>query len=815
MFRNILLTTLRNLRRNKLNTLINVTGLAVSIACAISIYAFIRHEYSFDSFHSKADHIYRVVEHSRSPDGLVRQGYVTFPLAEAIRQDIPEARLVTQVFSSLDAIIQVPAAGGDYKKFEEDEMAYADPYFLQTFDYTFLAGKKEQAIASAEDVVLTRELADKFFGNAYQDRYAGLIGKSLIINKRQYRVSAVIEDIPRNSNVTFSLLLPYRDFEKRHASWAANWGSSSSGSFVFITLQEGQPPEQIEKSFPQLISKYYNEENAGRTSYYLQPLADIHVNEDYGGTIYATPSVLITAFVVMGIIVMLTACINFVNLATARSVRRAREIGIRKALGSLRRQIVAQYMLETLVLVVTATLLGLWMAQEFVQAFNSYLSVVIDYGLRLDFTVFYFLLALLLLTALAAGYYPAQVLASYRPVEALKQKISDRNTGFAGKFSLRKTLVVVQFVISQLLLIGTIVVAAQMHYAHERELGFRKEKMVMAYIPENDWQKVEAFRQELSKYSDIRSLTFCSAPPMSSSNSWNMFYNPADPAAERYSVLRKLVDPDYLETFDLELIAGRNLKENDRVYMTDSLESYHALINEEAVRTLGLSTPEEAVGQVVKSGDRRVIIVGVLRDFFTSSVQYDIGPTLMVYATNNPNWVALSLHEAKRVNELPYLRDSWEKLYPDHFYSAYTMDDFFEINAFYIIEDVMYQAFRIFAFLSILIGCMGLYGLASYLAVQRQKEIGVRKTMGASVQHITYLFTREFTLLVLLAFLMAAPLGYFAMQAWLETFAYRIELSPWFFVLALLASLLIAWLTVGYKSLAAALRNPVDSLRSE
>lgn len=815
MFKNTLLTVIRNLKRHKVNTFINVVGLAISIACAISIYAFIRHEYSFDHFHSKADRIYRVVEHYQSPDGLIKQGYVTFPLASAIREDIPEASLVSQVYNHLDAVVKVPTDNSNHKLFEEDEMAYADPFFLQVFDYNYLAGNAEQALEASEDVVLTRKLADKFFGNQYEGRYTELIGKTLLINKHPHEISAVIEDIPRNSNVTFNLLLPYQTFESLNKGWVDNWDNTNSASYVFITTEEGQKPGEVEKRFPQLVSKYYNEKIATRKSFHLQPLTDIHTNEDYGGTAYATPSVLITAFLVMGFIVMLTACINFINLATAQSVKRAKEIGIRKTLGSLRRQIIVQYMGETFALVAIATLLGLWMASEFVEAINRYLSVVIDFGLQMDYTVFYFLLALLLFTILAAGYYPAHVLSSFRPTEALKQSITAKNTGFGSKFSLRKSLVVIQFVISQILLIGTIVVAAQINFAREGELGFRKDQMIMAYLPDNDWQKVEAFRQELSSYSDIRNYSFFSAPPMSGSNNWDSFLNPADPNGEKHSLLKKSVDTSYIQTFDLELLAGRNLTESDKVFLDDSTQRFNALLNEEAVRTLGFTSAEAAVGNVIKMGKQEVLVAGVLKDFFTTSLQQGVQPCVLSYQTYNPNFVALHLYEAKSVHEIPYLKTIWESLYPNQFFTAYTMQDYFVYGAFYVIEDVMYQAFRIFSFLAILIGCMGLYGLVSYLALQRQKEIGVRKTMGASVQHITYLFTREFTLLVVLAFLIAAPVGYFAMQAWLQTFAYRIDLNAWFFVGAFATSLFIAWLTVGYQSLLAAMKNPIDSLRSE
>lgn len=816
MFRNILISTFRNLKRNKLNTLINVVGLAISIACAITIYAFIRHEYSFDHFHSRADRIYRLVTHYRGSNGLSKSGHIAFPVATALRNDFPDAGIVSQVYAERDAVIKVEDEQGGHKLFEENDVAYADEFFLQTFDYERIAGPQGKLLQNPDEVVLTRKLAEKFFGYTDAGRMDELIGKTLIINQQNYRITAILEDVPRNTNVPFTLLLPYRTFAKNNETWVSEWNSTSSGSYVFFTFPEGQSPAELESRLPAFVKKYFDEEAAARTSYFFQPLAEVHTDESYGGTVYATPAILIVAFVTMGIIVLLTACINFINLATAQSVKRAKEIGIRKTLGSLRGQIILQYIGETLLLTLLATLIGLWIAQEFIQAFNSYLSPVIDYGLQLDYTVFYFLLALLLLTALLAGYYPAHVLASFHPVEALRKSLNTRKAGFAGGFSLRKSLVVVQFVISQILLIGTIIVASQMRYVHERDLGFKKDNMIITFIPENNRQKSEQFKAAIGSQAVVRNVSFSSGPPLSSSNSGTSMYRPEMGGMEKISIERKYVDPDYLETFGIKLLAGRDLTENDRVYLTDSTPTYNLLLNEKAVHQLGFTSPEEALGHTVYTyGEQEAIVVGVVEDFFNNSLQEEIRPCLLFYGTNWTEVAAISLHEDRTVAELPFLQTTWEELYPDHFFLAMTMDEYFEYGAFYVIEDVMYQAFRIFAFLSILIGCLGLYGLVSYLALQRQKEIGVRKTLGAGIAHIIYLFSREFTLLVLIAYLIAAPVGFFAMQAWLETFAYRIALSPWIFVLAFLASLLIAWLTVGYKSLSAALSNPVDSLRSE
>ncbi|MDF9797104.1 putative ABC transport system permease protein [Catalinimonas alkaloidigena] len=816
MLRNFLTTTLRNLKRNKFNTLINISGLALSIACCVFIYAFVKHEYSFDAFHTNSERIYRIVEDYKGAEGISHQGYTTFPLARALRNDFPEIKRVTQIFNQLNVVVKIPEENGDKRMFEEDDLAYADQYYLTTFNYKLLAGQKEGLLSTPDEVVLTRALADKYFGYTERGDYQELIGKTIMVEKEPYQISAILEDIPRNTNVTFRVLLPFVAFEKIFPDWYSSWNNTSSGSYTFVRLEEGYSKERLEQQLVGFVKKYFDEETAARKTYRLQALAEIHTDELYGGTTYATPSVLIIAFVSMGIIVLVTACINFINLATAQSVKRAKEIGIRKALGSLKIQLVVQYMMETLLLTVTASLIGLYLAEEFVQAFNDYLSVVIDFGLKIENSVVYFLIGLSLLITFLAGYYPAHVLAGFRPAEALKQSINAKNTGFAGRFSLRKSLVVVQFVISQVLIFGTIVVATQMNYVHERDLGFRKNDLNIIFIPESDAQKIESFKNQLTSQSIVDKVSFSSGPPLSGSTSWTSIYNPQLGDAEKYGIERKSTDPNYLSTFNISLVAGRNLRESDLVTLDDSLKTYNVLLNEKAVKTLGFPLIEAAVGHTVKTdGEREAVIAGVVEDFFNAPLQQEIHPCLLYYSNDRIETVAISLHEPKAAHELTFVQDAWELLFPDHFYTAVSLDDYFEMNAFYVIEDVMYQSFKIFVFLSIFIGCLGLFGLVSYLALQRQKEIGIRKTMGATIDHIIYLFSKEFSMLVLLAFLVAAPLSYYTMQAWLETFEYRIPLSAWFFIITFILSMLIAWFTVGYKSFTAARRNPVDSLRNE
>ena len=816
MFKNYLLTTLRTFRRNKMNTLINGAGLALSMACCIAIYVFVEDEYTFDSYHRQADQIYRVVGQFEGNEGVQYEGSVTYPLAKAMRNDFPDLPLVTQVVAFHEAILKTSDEASPLLTDTQrgNGLTYADQYFLRMFDHPLLAGDTKSILTTPSEVVLTQELADRLYGHDYQDRYDELLGKTLIVNQEPYQISGVARNVPQNSNITFDLLLPIQAYE-RDRDWLEDaWGNINSDWFTFVLLPESESPERVESQLVAFTDKYHDAEEAAKQSYHLQALSEVHTDEDYDGTVYATPTMLIGAFIVMGIIVLLTACINFINLATAQSVRRAKEIGIRKTLGSGRSQLMLQFLSETLLITLLAAGVALLLADWFLAAFSQYLSVVIHTDYTVDITIIYFLVALCLVITLLAGYYPARVLSGFRPVDALKQSMSQPKSGFAGKFSLRKTLVVTQFVISQLLIIGTIVVSMQMRYLREQDLGFRQDDMAVVYMPENDEQKLETFRNRITNQAAVARVSFSSGPPMSTSQSWSGAYNPLRGEDEKYGIERKGIDPQYLETFEITLAAGRNLREEDKLVPEDSLPDYNVLINERAVKIFGYGTPEEAVGQVLAHDDRRANIVGVVRDFNNTSLQQEIHPNLMYYG----GWVniaAIQLTERQAIHQLSFVRDAWEDTYPDYFYQALTMEEYFASGAMYLLEDIMFQAFRIFGFLAIVIGCLGLYGLVSYLALQRQKEIGVRKVLGATAPQIVYLFSREFTLLVLLAFAIAAPLGYFAMQAWLETFVYRIELSIVYFVLALLASVGIAWLTVGYKSVRAALSNPVDALRSE
>ena len=815
MIRNYLVTTYRSLVSNKVNAIINITGLAISIACCIFIYVFVKHEKSFDNFHSKRDRIYRIVFDDNGSQGTSYNGYVSFPTPAALRQDFPQLETVTQVYVHNKAIIGVEESNGERKLFEENEMTYADEYFFSTFDFKKIAGNNK-LLSQPDEAVLTKTLADKFFGLKKGSDYSALIGKIITVNKRSYKISAVLEDIPRNSNVACHMFLPFKVFEKDNPDLMKNWKNFYSESYAFVTLPKNYSSSHFEAGLVNFKNKYYARDDAEHYTFHAQPLKLVHTQEKYGGTFYATPSVLILAFVLMGLIVLVTSCINFINLATVQSLKRAKEIGIRKTLGSSKAALIFRFMSETMILILVASIIAVALANYFLDAFNQYLAFIVELNLHIDATIIIFLVGLALLITFLAGYYPAKLMASFQPIQALKQSIKAKHTGFSNRFSLRKVLVITQFTVSQILIIGTIVVATQMKYFRSRDLGYQKEGILTVEIPENDPQKLAVFRNKVMAWSQVKDISFNSGPPTSASNGYAELRKKEMPKNSNVNTERKFVDPHYLSAFNIKLLAGRNLMESDKVTLGDSVGNYNVLLNKKAATVLGFNSPEEAIGQqVTVQDDQHATVVGVTDNFFNVSLQLEVSPCLLFYGTNWVSMASIRMNTIESKNTLTGIEKEWQSLFPDQVYKAMTLDYYMEHKAFYVLENLMYEGFKIFVVLALIIGCMGLYGLVSFLALQRQKEIGVRKVLGASVGGIVYLFSKEFTWLVLISFLIAAPLGYFAMDSWLQTFANRIDLHAGYFIIAFLLSLIIAAFTVGFQAVKAALENPVNSLRAE
>lgn len=816
MFKNYVITNLRSLWRNKLNSIINIFGLAVSIACCIVVYVLVKHETTFDSFHSKADRIYRIVNDVKTAQGIQYNGISTFALAPALRTDFPNLETVTQLYSNNKAIIEISAKNGTRKLFEENHLSYTDPGFFKTFDVSLLAGNVNNLLTNPDEVIISKDIADKYFGNNIQSNYHSLIGSIITVNKAPYRISAIMQNMPRNSNISCNIILPFSVFAKENAKVVQDWRQNYGDSYTFITLPKDYSPLKFDNELIAFKNKYLDKESAAKETYHTQPLSKVHTDTRYGGTLYATPVIMLIAFIAMAVIILLASCINFINLATAQSLNRAKEIGIRKTLGSRKWQLAFGFMSETFLLVVMASLIALGLAYWALHAFNQYLSFIVVFDLHFDYTLFFFLIALALVITLLAGFYPAKIMAGFKPIEALKNSIKAKNAGFANRFSLRKGLVVTQFIITQLLIICTIVVALQIKYFYSKDLGYRKAGIETVEMPSNDQKKIDVFRNQVMSLSGVRNISFSSGPPTSAGNAFSEIRLPSASSKENINTERKFIDENYLSTYNIKLNAGRNLLPSDKVWLSDSLTNYNVIVNNKAIKALGFKNPYDALGKTILVDDNNnATIVGVTADFDNTSLQEESTPVMMF---NCATWVAIASIEMNATTSaatIVSIQKSWEAIYPDNIFKAMSLNDYIKHKAFYLIQDIMYKGFKIFVFLSIVIGCMGLYGLVDFLALQRKKEIGVRKVLGASARGIVYLFSKEFLWLIAIAFVIAAPLAYLAMNAWLQTFANRIEIHAAYFIIAFFISIAIAVITVGYQSVKAALANPVKSLRTE
>jgi ABC-type antimicrobial peptide transport system permease subunit len=665
-----------------------------------------------------------------------------------------------------------------------------------------------------DEVVLTRSLANRLFGADYRNRYDELIGQTLTIDRRDLRIGGVLEDVPDHTNVYFQLLLPMEMFRQDNPDWTANWESTPRASNAFFTLTEGATPEQVTDVINQLMPRHLDEDLTQRRTYHVQALSDVHTEARYGGTFFPVPLLLLGALIGLGLVVLLTGSINFVNLSTAQAIQRSKEIGIRKVLGGQKRQLLGQFLGEAGLQVVVASLLAVALADLMLDGINDYLAPYTQWVVmrfELDLSLLLFLAPLALLVTLLAGMYPALVLTRFQPAVVLKQSVATTRTGFGARFSLRKLLTVTQFAIAQVLLIGTLVTATQMRYFEEQDQGFVQDNVLMVDLPVSERNAVagELFRQQALSHASVEQVALGSAPPTSRNRSWNEGYAAG---GEKVNLEEKVIDPHYVETFGLTLVAGRNLRDVD--YAPDSVTNRAVLLNERAVHTLGFESPEAALGHTFtldRGAGIRMEVVGVLADFVNNSLKKEIQPGYFYYG--DALRVAHVRISGPPTEVLSTLQAQWEALYPDAFFQYEWVDE--HVAMLYTLEDMLYRLFRLMAGLALLVGGLGLYGLASYLMLHRRKEIGIRKTLGATVSDILFRFTREFAGLVLLAFAVATPLGYLAMRAWLGTFAHRIELHAGFFGATLLIALTLAALTVGYRSLLAAGANPVDSLRDE
>lgn len=808
MLQNYFKIAIRSLLRNKSYTFINVAGLSLGITTCLITFLIINYELSFDSFHSKADRIYRVVRNTKNASGIEKSTNTPYPFAHAFRNDFPEAGTVTQFHFQYESLVT-----SREEKSRVTNILFADSSFFDVFDFEVISGDPKKDLTQPGKVFLSEDYAGKLL-----DKDAKHIKLSNLID---LEIAGIVKTPPSPSHIHFNMIVSLPSLTKENAEEFLGfpmdqWGLNAGG-FSYILLPEGYSKNQVERNFPGFIKKYYASEEAGQENYLLQPLSEVHFDTDYSespGTTNTSASVLIIlGFIALFILVI--ACVNFINLATALSIKKAKEVGVRKTLGAQQNQLAIQYLSEAFLLTIFAAIISLGIAEFTSPAVGSFLEKNIGVNLYNNPIIVGFLIAIVLLTALLSGFYPAMVLARFNPVKALKSKFSALSS---SSVTLRKSLVVLQFFIAQVLIICTLVVSSQIRFFREKPLGFTKEAVISVPLPDNKKETLEAFRNMLATERNVKDMTYALAAPMGEYNFVTTMFSTEKGEADKYNVRIKPVDTHYKDVYDLELLAGRWFYESDEKLAGNEKEEdrqYAYVVNEKAIKTLGFASPEDAIGKNITTGLNNInaSIIGVIKDFHTSSLQNQLEPLILLPFPSIYYEAGIKISTENTSATIKAIEGSWSKLYPEYLFRYGFLDDY--VARQYREEERMFTLFEIFAGIAIFIGCLGLYGLASFMANQKIKEVAIRKTLGASVVQIVVLFSKEFVFLVLLAFVLAAPIAWYAMDKWLQGFAYQVNIGWMMFFAGVAFTLIITLITVGYRSLTAAISNPVDALKAE
>jgi predicted permease len=813
MFKNYFVTAFRNMKREKLFAIMNIAGLALGIGCGFVIYKIINYELSFDAYHKNYETTYRLITEFNHPQyGTGYSEGQVHPLGEALRND----------FTGVDAVMTFYAGGGQVsvvdmngnpERFQEYRgIAYAEPNIFKVFDFNFLAGDPDKALLNKGSVVITKDLAMKYFKLPAND-VASAIGRSITINNASaLQVTGIIENTPATTDLPFTLIGSYKDqtASNPYFNEGTDWGEYNSNTNCYLTISGSMTAERLEEMLPAFLFKYCGKERASFAKYVLQPLSSLHYDErvaNYNKRTVSYP--MLGILVAVGFFLVISACINFINMSTAQAIRRAKEIGVRKSLGVKRSQLVWQFLVETMFISFVSALVGVAIAQLLFMSLESILGYQLNVDILRNPNELLFMVAMIIGIGLLSGFYPALVMAGMNPIKALKNSLAMKNT--SGLLSLRRGLVVLQFVISQVLIIGTIVAGQQMNVFLGNNEGFDKEAILVSRVPASSPEQRQALKTVMEQQPGVEMVSLSCASPMANFRVSNPIEHPAIGKDDMVSGNLKTADENYIELFHLKLIAGRNLPAEK--------DTKDAVVNRKLTQTLGYKSPEEALGDKFKYADNlNFTIVGVVEDFHTVSLHEPIENVILSNLPWNIFEVAMKINTAggnfsEVQGTIEGIKSEWDKIFPETIFDYTFLDQ--QIARMYENERKTSQLFRIFSAVAIFIGCLGLYGLISYMANQKTKEIGVRKVMGASTGSIFGIFSKEMLVLVVIAFAVASPIAWYVMNNWLQRFEYKVELSGIVFATGLVITLTIAFITIGYKAVVASNANPVNSLRSE
>lgn len=796
MFRNLVKISLRNLFKDKTYSAINIVGLTIGITCSLFLLLYIIDETSYDRYHKNAENIYRIVSNIKEPDNAFTWSSTQIPLAEELRDNYPEVK---------NAIRMIGMNRNQYKngdnQFYENEFYLTDSTVFDMFSYDFIAGDPSTALDDPFNIVLTETTAKKYFGNPGEALNQSLVNQQ----NENFKVTGVIKDVPLNSHFRFNALVS----RSSRPQFQGGWGGFAVTTYIQL------PPDcdlhKMQESLDKVVKEKVNPvfERVGiKVQYELQRITDIHLHSkiadeaEEGGDISY-----IYIFGAVAVFMILIACINYMNLASARSTNRAREVGLRKVMGSQRGQLIVQFLAESVTVAMISLAISLILIYALLPAFNSLANKQLPFSYILQNTVLFSLIGIILVTGILGGSYPAFYLSSFNPVNVLKGKLS----GKGGNSVFRKSLVVVQFGLSIFMLISTLIVFNQLQFLRNKDLGFDKENVVRLNLNRDMRRNGEAFAERLRKLPEVMAVGRADASPGEGIGKLLFQVEDADGKMVDRGVDLYSADYDYLNAMDMSVVQGRNFSKDN-----PGDTAFAVLVNESMVSRMGWKDPigKKFVAGGGPNGPTERRVVGVIKDYNQNSL-YDAIEPLMILLNREQNYVFVRLAPGDVRMSIAVLENEWKQVYSNNPFEYIFLDE--DLDSQYKADEKRSQIFTAFSGLTIFIACLGLLGLAAYTTEQRTKEIGVRKVIGASVNSLVMLVSKEFFLLVAIGIVLAFPAAWYFTDRWLQNFAYRIELqSEWkTFIFSAIIAMLITIITVGYHVVRAAVANPVNSLRDE
>lgn len=820
MIKNYLKTAWRNLWKNKTFSSINILGLAIGMAACLLILQYVSFELSYDQFNKNVSDIYRVYNDRYQNGKLVQHGTITYSaIGKAMQDDFPEVIDHVRVERFGNEIL----TSGD-KKFRGQRALAVDNSFLSMFSYPFVAGDAKTALAEPNSVILTEKLARNIF-DIKDNNFQTVVNKAIVIQRDSlpYKITAVCKDVPENSHLKFDMLVSYNSlYSGGNNSWKeADYDFTDSDFWHYIQLKHGTNYRTVQAKLPAFSQKHFqgNKISGSDEKFYLQPLSKAHLYSDFEYEIGETKSATVVwGLLIIAVLIIVIAWVNYINLATAKSMERAKEVGVRKVAGATRRQLIRQFLSESLIINIIALVIALFIVLLVQNGFNRLvqhelsLSYLFQKGLS-GYSITAGFIALIVAGIFVSGFYPAFVLSSFRPILVLKGKYTTSNKGIA----LRRVLVVAQFAITVALVIGSLIVYQQIRFVNNQNLGMNISQMLLVKPPElSGWDSTfisreNSFTEELKQLPHVAGAsTSWNAAGGETGRSFSVRRSDQD-STTHFTMRHNGVSIGYLNLYKIKILAGRDFVYSD--FNPNFGKVHNLIINESAVKTLGYSSLQDAIGKTIFRGHKAWDIIGVVNDYHQKSLRYPVEATLLFPAYSTNSVISVKVDTKDLPETIASIRKAYDTFFPGNLFDYSFLDERF--NEQYSNDRLFGKVFAIFSGFAIFIACLGLLGLSLFATAQRTKEIGVRKVLGASISSIVMLLSKDFIRLVIIAFVIASPVAWYIMHNWLQDFAYRINISWWIFFAAGLMAVVIAMGTISFQAVKAAISNPVKSLRTE